>query len=214
MRLTLVVLSEGKWQGRLVPIAPLPFVVGRGPGCHLRPASPLFGERHCVFRDRGGRVFLQDCGSPHGSSVNGSPLRGGEVQLFNGDRVVLGPLAFTVRLEADTPGASPAPPAAPRRGKTAGPARNRDAPAEANGGRPPPPGPAAPPEEAGQTRRAAPEGKPVNGTPAGGASAPAPPPAAGVKGKGPRAEPESPAAAAARLLRELARRRREGEGEE
>ena len=122
MGLSLVVLAAGKHQGQVLQVKPLQFLVGRDPGCHLRPAtSPLIGQRHCVIRQRDGRAFLRDLVGTNGTLVNDQPVRG-EVELCDGDRLRIGPLLFAVCLRAATPVSTPAhqPPARAANANTAG----------------------------------------------------------------------------------------------
>jgi predicted component of type VI protein secretion system len=107
MGLSLVVLAAGKQQGQVLQVKPLQFLVGRDPGCHLRPASHLIGNRHCAIRQRDGKAFLRDLVSTGGTFVNDQPVRG-EVELQHGDRLRIGPLLFAVCLRAATPVSTPA----------------------------------------------------------------------------------------------------------
>jgi pSer/pThr/pTyr-binding forkhead associated (FHA) protein len=84
--LSLVVLAAGKQQGQVLPVQPPQFLVGRGPGCHLRPASHRISDRQCAIRQRHGKAFLRDLGSTAGAFINGRPVQG-EVELRHGDRL-------------------------------------------------------------------------------------------------------------------------------
>jgi predicted component of type VI protein secretion system len=108
MGLSLIVLAAGRQQGQVLEVKPPQFLVGRDPGCQLRPASPLIGQRHCVIRQREGRAFLRDLVGTNETFVNDQPVRG-EVELCDGDRLRIGPLLFGVRLRAGTPVDRPAP---------------------------------------------------------------------------------------------------------
>jgi predicted component of type VI protein secretion system len=108
MGLSLIVLAAGKQQGQVLEVKPPHFLVGRDPGCHLRPASHLISQRHCVIRQRDGKAFLRNLVSTNGALVNDQPVRG-EVELCHGDRLRIGPLLFAVRLRAGTPADRPAP---------------------------------------------------------------------------------------------------------
>ena len=108
MGLSLIVLAAGRHQGQVLEVKPPHFLVGRDPGCHLRPASPLIGQRHCVIRQRDGKAFLRNLVGTNGALVNDQPVRG-EVELCDGDRLRIGPLLFAVRLRAGTPADRPAP---------------------------------------------------------------------------------------------------------
>jgi predicted component of type VI protein secretion system len=107
MGLSLVVLTAGKQQGQVLQVKPPQFLVGRDPGCHLRPASHRISNRHCALQQRDGKAFPRDLGSAGGTFVNDRPVQG-EVELHHGDRLRIGPLLFAVRLGAATPVSTPA----------------------------------------------------------------------------------------------------------
>lgn len=111
MKLTLLVLSQGKQEGKALEIKLPQFLVGRDPQCHLRPASPLISKRHCAIIQRDGKVFIRDFDSTNGTFVNDEPVKG-ECELSNDDQLKIGPISFTVRIEASavTPSRTPIPP--------------------------------------------------------------------------------------------------------
>jgi predicted component of type VI protein secretion system len=113
MKLSLVVLTPGKQEGKVLEVKLTQFVIGRDPQCHLRPASPMISKRHCAIIQRDGKAFLRDFGSTNGSFVNDEPVTG-EAELKNEDRLKVGPLLFSVRLEATAPVNRPTPPPATR----------------------------------------------------------------------------------------------------
>jgi predicted component of type VI protein secretion system len=114
MKLSLVVLSEGKANGQTIPITLPQFLIGRDPQCQLRPASPMISKRHCAVIVKNGKVFVRDFGSTNGTFVNEDPVKG-ERQLQNEDKLKVGPLLFRVALEASAPVNKPTPPpAAPK----------------------------------------------------------------------------------------------------
>jgi pSer/pThr/pTyr-binding forkhead associated (FHA) protein len=121
MKLSLVVLSQGKLEGKAIPITLSQFLIGRDPQCHLRPASPLISKRHCAVLVKGGKVFLRDFGSTNGTFVNDEPVKA-ERQLNNDDLLKVGPLLFRVHVElpaaVDKP--TPLPPQAQQPAETAG----------------------------------------------------------------------------------------------
>jgi pSer/pThr/pTyr-binding forkhead associated (FHA) protein len=101
MKLSLKVLTTGKWEGKVIPITLAQFLIGRDPQCHLRPASPIISKRHCAILRRQDKIFLRDF-STNGTSMNGQPVQG-EVELQHGDKVKVGPIEFEVQLEASAP---------------------------------------------------------------------------------------------------------------
>jgi pSer/pThr/pTyr-binding forkhead associated (FHA) protein len=123
MKLSLVVLTPGKTEGKVIPITLSQFVIGRDPQCHLRPASALISKRHCALLVRDGKVFLRDFDSTNGTFLNDSPVKG-EVEVKNDDRLKVGPLQFVVRAEATTPPINR--PTPPPGAKTPVPAESHD----------------------------------------------------------------------------------------
>jgi pSer/pThr/pTyr-binding forkhead associated (FHA) protein len=112
MKLSLVVMSQGKGAGKVIPITLSQFLIGRDPQCHLRPASPVISKRHCALLVRGGKVFLRDFGSTNGTFVNERQVKG-EIEIHSEDRLTLGPLSFVVRIETGVAPTNPTPPPAP-----------------------------------------------------------------------------------------------------
>jgi pSer/pThr/pTyr-binding forkhead associated (FHA) protein len=113
MKLSLVVLTSGKSQGQAIPITLAQFLIGRDPQCNLRPASALISKRHCALLVKGDKIFLRDFGSTNGTFVNEKPVKD-EVELKNDDVLKVGPLSFSVRMEA-TPAINRPTPAPPTR---------------------------------------------------------------------------------------------------
>jgi pSer/pThr/pTyr-binding forkhead associated (FHA) protein len=102
MKLSLVVLTSGKMQGQALEIKLPQFLVGRDPQCHLRPASPMISKRHCALLQRDGKVFVRDFDSTNGTFINEQAVKG-EVELHHDDKLRIGPLLFTVRIETTAP---------------------------------------------------------------------------------------------------------------
>jgi len=99
MKLSLVVVTAGKMEGKELPITLSQFVIGRDPQCHLRPASPAISKRHCALLVKNGKVFVRDFESTNGTFVNEEQVKG-EREIKHGDKLRVGPLAFQVKLEA------------------------------------------------------------------------------------------------------------------
>jgi pSer/pThr/pTyr-binding forkhead associated (FHA) protein len=129
MKLSLVVLTAGKQEGKLLTINLAQFVIGRDPQCHLRPASPSISKRHCALIQRDGQIFLRDFDSTNGTFVNDEQIKG-EIELHEGDRLKVGPLEFKVKIEA-TPAVNrptPAPPTKTPAATTPNPAAKKPEP--------------------------------------------------------------------------------------
>jgi pSer/pThr/pTyr-binding forkhead associated (FHA) protein len=95
-RLTLVVI-EGNQSGQRVTVPRLPFLIGRGADCQLRPNSPTVAARHCALLERNGRLLLTDLGSTNGTYVNGVRLDG-TMPVGDGDELAVGPLRFRLQV--------------------------------------------------------------------------------------------------------------------
>jgi pSer/pThr/pTyr-binding forkhead associated (FHA) protein len=98
MKLSLVVLSEGKGQGQSIPIALSQFIIGRDPQCQLRPSSALISKRHCALIARSGKHFIRDFDSTNGTFLNDEPVKG-EREIKHEDNLKVGPLLFRVVIE-------------------------------------------------------------------------------------------------------------------
>jgi pSer/pThr/pTyr-binding forkhead associated (FHA) protein len=108
MKLSLVVLTPGKMEGKNIPVTLSQFLIGRDPQCQLRPASALISKRHCAILNREEKAFIRDFDSTNGTSVDDEPVKG-ERELKDGDTLKVGPLAFRVALEAAVPVDKPTP---------------------------------------------------------------------------------------------------------
>jgi predicted component of type VI protein secretion system len=124
MKLSLVVLTSGKQEGKTLPIGQLSqFLIGRDPQCHLRPASAAISKRHCALIQRDGKVFVRDFDSTNGTFVNEEQIKG-EVELHHDDKLRVGPLLFAVQVESTSVGKPTPPPATkkPAQARTPAPA--------------------------------------------------------------------------------------------
>jgi len=102
MKLSLVVITAGKMQGKSISIANPEFIIGRDPECHLRPASPLISKKHCAFLVQGNKATLRDFGSTNGTLLNNEPITG-DRPIVNGDIIKVGPIEFRVEMEVAAP---------------------------------------------------------------------------------------------------------------
>lgn len=86
-------VDEGKtW---IVDLEPLPFVIGRQPGCHLRLASLDVSRRHALIYEQEGNLWIREFGSTNGTFVNRQRLAG-ETVLQSGDIVHFGSSEFRI----------------------------------------------------------------------------------------------------------------------
>ena len=99
MKVSLTVAVPGDMEGKQIPITLTEFLIGRDPDCHLCPASPRVGKRHCAFLLRNQKVFLKTFDTITGTFVNDRRVDG-EVQLLDGDWLKIGPLLFRLNIEA------------------------------------------------------------------------------------------------------------------
>lgn len=112
MRLSLVVLSPGKMEGKSIPVNGSKFLIGRDPQCQLRPSSPVVSNRHCALLIRDGRVYVQDLMSTNGTLVNNKKIDK-EIELRDQDHLAVGALQLGVRIESPMPAPVQAPHMAP-----------------------------------------------------------------------------------------------------
>jgi predicted component of type VI protein secretion system len=108
MKLSLRV-CVGKSEGKVIPVLTPQFLIGRDADCQLRPASPIISKRHCALMIRDGKAYIVDYESMNGTLVNEQRVQG-EQELHDQDSLKIGPLAFTVQIEAPQPTVAPPPP--------------------------------------------------------------------------------------------------------
>jgi pSer/pThr/pTyr-binding forkhead associated (FHA) protein len=108
MKLSLIVVTPGKWEGKEIPITLSQFLIGRDEKANLRPANPIISKRHCLVTVRDNAVFLRDLGSTNGTYLNGEQLKS-ERELADKDHISIGPLEFRVQLQASIPVDEPTP---------------------------------------------------------------------------------------------------------
>jgi len=107
MNVNLVVV-EGKPLGAVIPLKAERFVIGREPGCQLRPRSAAVADRQCAILRAGPKVSVRDLGGALGTLVNNRCLgRGDEVRVRDGDRLQIGQLIFAIQIEAAPADADP-----------------------------------------------------------------------------------------------------------
>ena len=70
-------------------------LIGRTPACDLIINAPSVSRRHARLRVVGGRVFVRDADSTHGTAVNGVPVVE-EQEITSGDTLLVGEVAMTL----------------------------------------------------------------------------------------------------------------------
>lgn len=99
MRAKLKVM-KGSNAGKIFEIAVPQFVIGRAPGCQLRPQSDAISRQHCAILLHRDQVTIRDLKSRNGTLVNGEKITT-EHQLKSGDELQVGPLLFEVVVTQD-----------------------------------------------------------------------------------------------------------------
>jgi pSer/pThr/pTyr-binding forkhead associated (FHA) protein len=99
MKLSLIVSVPSGSNVKSIQITRSPFLIGRDPNCQLRPSSALVSNRRCALEIQEDRALITDLGSTNGTFLNNKRLAE-PAELHDNDVVHIGPLAFTVRIEA------------------------------------------------------------------------------------------------------------------
>jgi hypothetical protein len=83
-------------EGRRIPVADRPIVIGRLSSCDIPLGDPQVSRRHAEVRPAGHGFVVADLDSTNGTKLNGVEIR--EQPLHDGDRIGIG--ATIVRFEA------------------------------------------------------------------------------------------------------------------
>ncbi|MGH9039417.1 MAG: FhaA domain-containing protein [Acidimicrobiia bacterium] len=83
-------------EGRRVPVAEQPVVIGRLSSCDIPLGDPQVSRRHAEVRRDAEGFCVFDLGSTNGTAVNGTPVR--ERRLSDGDELRIG--SATIRFES------------------------------------------------------------------------------------------------------------------
>ena len=84
-------------QQKSFPIGDGATVIGRAEDCGLRVPIGNVSRRHCELTVSGEELSVKDLGSANGTFVNNKRIT--EADLEAGDRLVLGPIVFTVQID-------------------------------------------------------------------------------------------------------------------
>ncbi len=73
-------------------------VIGREPTCDVRVPLSSVAQRHCqITRDDEGHLRVKHLAAANGTYCNGLPIND-ETDLSHGDKLVIGPVTFIVRI--------------------------------------------------------------------------------------------------------------------
>lgn len=94
-----LVMFKSNGQRKDFPIVNPTTSIGRGENCDLQVPLLSVSRRHCEFLLSGNRLMVKDGGSSNGTYVNNKRVTA--AALNAGDRVVVGPIVFTVQIDGE-----------------------------------------------------------------------------------------------------------------
>ncbi len=92
-----LVMFKANGQRKDFPVETDTVVIGRGENCDLRVPLLSVSRRHCQLNAEGDTLAVKDLGSSNGTYVNNQRIT--EQQIEAGDRLVVGPIVFTVQID-------------------------------------------------------------------------------------------------------------------
>lgn len=92
-----LVLFKSNGQRKDFPLTNATSTIGRGEDCDLRVPLVSVSRRHCELRIEGDVLTAKDLASSNGTYVNNQRIN--EAELNPGDRLVVGPVIFTVQID-------------------------------------------------------------------------------------------------------------------
>ena len=92
-----LVMFKSNGQRKEFPLKGSTTVIGRGENCDLRVPLLSVSRRHTQLSVQGGELLCKDLGSSNGTYVNNQRIT--ETELDAGDRLVIGPIVFTVQID-------------------------------------------------------------------------------------------------------------------
>lgn len=94
----LLIVVQGKPEGKTIPVTGPVFRIGRGLECHLRPNSEEVSRNHSEITLTDTEAVVRDLGSRNGTRVNGKLLTGSHT-LKSGELLQVGPLTFAIAIQ-------------------------------------------------------------------------------------------------------------------
>ena len=104
MDVNLVMFTE-KGERKAFPLLSSGILIGRHEDCALRIPLSEVSRKHTQVLIQRGAVLVKDLGSANGTYVNNKRIN--ELKLNPGDRLVIGPVVFTVQIDGDPAEISP-----------------------------------------------------------------------------------------------------------
>jgi len=95
-----LVMFKGDGQRKDFPTPGPEVILGRAEDCDLRVPLLSVSRHHCQITVSDQEVKVRDLGSSNGTYVNNQRISG-DVSLMAGDRIVIGPIVFTVQIDGD-----------------------------------------------------------------------------------------------------------------
>jgi len=92
-----LVMFKPNGKRRDFPVTKPVVVIGRGENCDLRIPLGSVSRRHCEVTLSGDEIKAKDLASSNGTYVNNRRIN--ECPLKAGDRLVVGPIVFTVQID-------------------------------------------------------------------------------------------------------------------
>ncbi len=103
-----LIVAEGKYQGKVISVGRDKFIIGRHRECQLRVTSPKVSVHHCALFLREDGVWVKDLNSTNGTFVNDQAVSG-ERKLQHDDTLRIGPLVLRVQFNEKQPAEPPRP---------------------------------------------------------------------------------------------------------
>lgn len=104
-------IMRGSNAGKILEINVPQYIIGRTPGCNLRPQSDAISRQHCALITSDSGLSIRDLKSRNGTILNGEKIES-EKPLANGDELQIGPLFFQVILHVEEKKGAPVAPVA------------------------------------------------------------------------------------------------------
>ncbi|MFP4105001.1 MAG: FHA domain-containing protein [Phycisphaerae bacterium] len=94
-----LIFFKSSGQRKDIPVTKSEVIIGRGEQCDVRVPIPSVSRRHCQLTLGEEGVKVRDFGSSNGTYVNNERVT--EATLSAGDRLVVGPVMFTLQINGE-----------------------------------------------------------------------------------------------------------------